>query len=92
MKLSGSFLCFGFFFGFFSLVCAYVVVTILTRTVINTYTVYSYPLRYLKDDHQVIILTDKTPTQERLATPPGVYLPCSFRTVVWVLLCPTRTR
>jgi len=26
----------------------------------------------------------------RLATPPGVYFPYSFRTVVWVLLLPTR--
>ena len=69
----------------------------LTGTVIHIHTVYRYPLRHLTDDHEVIsilrsLLTDNTPTQQRLATPPGVYVPCSFRTVVWILLRPTRTR
>ena len=88
MKLSGS------FFLFFFSVCVCMVLTILRGTVIHTYTVYRYPLRHLKDDPEVLsilrsLLTDNTPTQERLATPPGVYVPCSFRTVVWVLLRPT---
>ena len=93
MKLSSNFFCLCVFF----LVCACMVLTILTGTVINTYTVYRYPLRHLKDDHEAIsilrsLLTDNTPCPGKVGHTTRVYVPCSFRTVVWILLRPTRTR
>ena len=79
MKLSGSSFCFVFFF----LVCACMVRTILTGTVVHRYTVYRYQLRHLKYDHEVIcilrsLLTANTPTQERLATLPVTTSPTLF--------------
>ena len=47
-------------------------------------------------DHEVIpilrsILTDNPPSPGKVDHTTGVYVPYSFRTVVWVLLRPTRT-
>ena len=36
------------------------------------------------------LLTDNPPIPERVSHTTGVYVPYSFRTVVWVLLSPTR--
>ena len=38
------------------------------------------------------VLTDNPPGPGEVSYTTGVYVPCSFRTVVWVLLRPTRTR
>ena len=48
-------------------------------------------------DHKVIpilrsVLTDNPPSPGKVGHNTGVYVPYSFRTVVWVLLRPTRTR
>ena len=48
-------------------------------------------------DHEVIpilrsLLTDNPPSPGKVGPTTGVYVPYSFRTVVWVLLRPTRTR
>ena len=65
MKLSGCLFIFFYFFIF--LACACAALTILTGTVIHIYTVYRYPLRHLKDGHEVIsilrsLLTNNPPT------------------------------
>ena len=64
---------------------------------VHRYTVYRYPLRHLREDHEVIpvlrsLLTDNPPGPGRVGHTTGFYVPYSFRTVVWVLLRPTRTR
>ena len=48
-------------------------------------------------DHKVIpilrsLLTENPPSPGKVDHTTGVYVPYSFRTVVWVLLRPTRTR
>ena len=70
-------------FCFVFLVCACMVRTILTGTVVHRYTVYRYQLRHLKYDHEVFcilrsLLTANTPTQERLATLPVTTSPTLF--------------
>ena len=58
-------------------------VTILTGTVINTYTVYRCPLHHLKDDHEVIsilrfLLTDNTPSPGKVGHTTGCLRPLLF--------------
>jgi len=38
------------------------------------------------------ILTDNPPSPGKVGYTSGVYVPSSFGTMVWVLLCPTRNR
>ena len=38
------------------------------------------------------LLTDNPPSSGKVCHTTGVHVPYSFRTVVWVLLCPKRTR
>ena len=53
-------------------------------------------IRHLKEVHEVIpilrsLLTNNPPRQGKVGHTRGVYVPYSFRTVVWVLLSPTIT-
>ena len=62
-----------------------------------TYTVYRKPLRLLNEGQEVIhilrsLLTDNTPVPGKTGHTTGVFVPYSFRTMVWVFLHPTRTR
>ena len=62
----------------------------------NPYTVYRWPLRHLKEEPEVIpilrsLLTNNPPRQGKVGHTTRVYVQYSFRTMVWVLLRPTRT-
>ena len=57
----------------------------------HTYTVYWLQFRLLKEDHEDnptlrSFLTDNLPGQGKVGHTTGIYVPYSFRTVVWVLL------
>ena len=61
---------------------------------IHTYTVYRWPLRHLKKVIRILrfLLTDNPPSPGKVGPTTGLYVPYSFRTVVWVLYVPHKNQ